>query len=174
MPFTGLAYLLFIPSKLQSPKKLMKISLIAILLSSIFLIFSCANILFLFSENFSDTEFFPLYISVRNIEFGTFFERLDSMFLLICILSFIPVLSFNAYTIIDIFKNITNISNEKMIFFAYILTIFGIAMCYKLNSTILFLETKFSKILFIVFGIIVPFVLLILANIKKKINDKVK
>ena len=167
--FYGIAYLLFIPDKLKHPEKMKKISLIAIVISALFLIISSANILFLFGEKFSDTEFFPLYISVRSIEFGTFFERLDSMFLLLCILAFIPVLSLNAYVVLDIFKNITNISNSKPIIFAYLLTILGIMMCYKLNSTILFFETTLSKILLIVFGIILPFVILILANIKKKI-----
>lgn len=167
--FYGIAYLLFIPNKLKHPEKMQKIALIAIILSAFFLLISSANMLFLFGEKFNDSEFFPLYISVRSIEFGTFFERLDSMFLLLCILGFIPVLSLNAYIVIDIFKNITNISNEKPIIFAYLLTILGIMMCYKLNSTILFLETTISKILLFIFGIIIPFVILVSANIKKKI-----
>lgn len=167
--FYGIAYLLFIPDKLKHPEKMQKITLIAIIISAIFLIISSANILFLFGEKFSNTEFFPLFISVRSIEFGTFFERLDSMFLLLCILGFIPVLSLNAYIVLDIFKNITNVSNSKPIVFAYLLSILGMTMCYKLNSTILFFETTLSKILLIVFGIVLPFIILILANIKKKI-----
>ena len=167
--FYGIAYLLFIPNKLKHPEKIQKIGLISIIISAIFLLISSANILFLFGEKFSNTEFFPLYISVRSIEFGTFFERLDSMFMLLCILGFVPVLSLNAYVVSDIFKSITNISNNKPIVFAYLLAILGVMMCYKLNSTILFLETTLSKILLIVFGIILPFIILISANIKKKI-----
>lgn len=167
--FYGIAYLLFIPNKLKHPEKMQKIALIAIIISAIFLLISSANILFLFGEKFSDTKFLPLYISVRSIEFGTFFERLDSMFLLLCIIGFIPVLSFNAYLVLDIFKNITNISNSKTIIFAYLLTVLGIMMCYKLNSTILFFETTVAKILLFIFGLIIPFLILVLANIKKKI-----
>lgn len=167
--FYGITYLFFIPDKLKHPEKIQKITIIAIIISALFLIISSANILFLFGEKFSNTEFFPLYISVRSIEFGTFFERLDSMFLLLCILGFVPVLSLNAYVVLDIFKNITNISNGKPVIFAYLLTILGIMMCYKLNSTILFLETTFSKILLIIFGILLPFIILVIANIKKKI-----
>ena len=167
--FYGIAYLLFIPNKLKHPEKMQKIALISIIISALFLLISSANILFLFGEKSSNTDFFPLYISVRSIEFGTFFERLDSMFMLLCILAFIPVLSLNAYVVLDIFKNITNISNSQPVIFAYLLTILGIMMCYKLNSTILFFETTLSKILLIIFGIILPFIILILANIKKKI-----
>lgn len=167
--FYGLAYILFLPDKLKNPKSLTKITIISVILSSIFLIFSCCNILFLFDENFSNTEFLPLYISVRSIEFGTFFQRLDSMFLLLCILEFIPSFSLNCYIVLDILKNITNVSNERPFAFAYLLLIFGCAMCYKLNSTMLFFENNVSKILFIVFGIAIPFIILSTANIKKKI-----
>ena len=167
--FCGIAYLFFIPNKLKHPEKIQKIVLISIIISALFLLTSSANILLLFGKKFSNTEFFPLYISVRSIEFGVFFERLDSMFMLLCILVFVPVLSLNAYVVVDIFKNITNISNSKPLIFAYLLAIFGVMMCYKLNSTILFLETTLSKILFIALGIILPFVILILANVKKRI-----
>lgn len=167
--FYGLGYLLFIPDKLKHPEKIRKIALISISLSALFLIISSANILFLFGERFSNTEFFPLYISVRSIEFGTFFERLDAMFLLICILVFISALILNAYTVLDIFKNITNISNSNPLIFAYVLFIWGLTMCYKLNSTVYFLETTLSKSLLLIFGITIPFIILVWANIKKKI-----
>ena len=167
--FYGIAYLFFIPNKLKHPEKIQKITLISIIISALFLLTSSANILLLFGRKFSNTEFFPLYVSVLSIEFGAFFERLDSMFMLLCILVFVPVLSLNAYVVLDIFKNITNISNSKPLIFAYLLAIFGVMMCYKLNSTILFLETTLSKILFIALGIILHFVILILANVKKRI-----
>ena len=165
--FYGLAYLLFIPSKLKQPQKFTKIITISIFLSSIFLLFSCGNILFLFGEKFSNSEFFPLYISVRSIEFGAFFQRLDALFLLLCILGFIPIFSLNAHIVIELFKNITNLSDGKPMIFAYLLSIFSITMCYKLDSTILFLETNLSKTLLITFGILLPLIILVLSNIKK-------
>ena len=172
--FQGLAYVIFLPDKLKKPKDLVKTTIISIVISSIFLIFSCGNILFLFNENFTNSEFLPLYVSVRCIEFGTFFQRLDSMFLLLCILGFAPIFCLNVYIVVDIIKNITNISNDKPLVFPYLLVIFGLTMCYKLNSTILFLENSLSKILFLVFGIIIPFLILSLANIKRKIIGGMK
>lgn len=170
--FCGLIYLLFLPSKLKSPEKFTKISILSIILSAIFLLFSSANILFLFGEGFSNTELFPLYVSVRSIEFGTFFQRLDAVFLLLCILGFICVLSLNTYIVIDILKNITGLSNRKPLIFAYILAIFGASLCFKLNSTMEFLENNISKSLFLILAILLPFVILISANIKKKVIEK--
>lgn len=167
--FCGLIYLFFLPPKLKKPEKITKISLISVILSAIFLLFSTANILFLFGDQFSTTELFPLYISVRSIEFGTFFQRLDAVFLFLCVLGFITVLSLNTYITIDILKNITCVSDKKPFILAYLLTVFGIALCLKLHSTIEFLEGNISKVFFIVLAIVIPFIILIAANIKKKI-----
>lgn len=168
--FTGLIYLLFLPSKLKNPEKITKISIISVILSAVFLLFSCASIMFLFDEQFSNTELLPLYVSVRSIEFGTFFQRLDSVFLFLCVLGFICVLSLNTYIVIDILKDITCVSDNKPFIFSYLLTIFGIVLCIKLNSTLEFLEGNISKVFFIILAIIVPFVLLLSANIKKKLE----
>lgn len=167
--FCGFIYLFFLPSKLKNPEKITKISLISLSLSALFLFFSCANIMFLFGDQFSNTELFPLYVSVRSIEFGTFFQRLDSVFLFLCVLGFICALSFNAYIVTDILKNITCSSDSKPFIFAYLLTVFALSLTLKLNSTLTSLEDTISKILFIILALIIPFILLVFANIKKKI-----
>lgn len=167
--FCGLIYIYFLPSKLKNPEKVTKISLISIALSGVFLLFSCANIMFLFGDQFSNTELFPLYVSVRSIEFGTFFQRLDSVFLFLCVLGFISALGLNTYIVIDILKNISILSDSKPFVFPYLLTVFGTSLCLKLNSTLTFLENNVSKILFITLAVIIPFIILVSANIKKKI-----
>lgn len=170
--FCGIIYLFFLPPKLKNPEKITKISLISIILSAIFLLFSCGNIMFLFGDQFTNTELFPLYVSVRSIEFGTFFQRLDSIFLLLCILGFICALSLNTYIAIDILKNITNCSDKKPFIFAYILSTFALAIALKLNSTVDILEDNVSKIAFLLLAILLPFIILVSANIKKKITGR--
>lgn len=169
--FCGMIYLLFLPSKLKNPNNIIKISMISIVLSAIFLLFSCSSILFLFGSSFNNTELFPLYLSVRSIEFGTFFQRLDAAFLLICILGFISVLCLNTYIAVDILRNITGLSNSKPLMFSYLLTIFATSLCFQLNSTMEFLENTFSRIFFLILAIILPLLILISANIKKKIRN---
>ncbi len=122
--FGGFIYLFFLPSKLKNPEKVTKISFIAIALSAVFLLFSSASIMLLFGDQFSNTELFPLYVSVRSIEFGTFFQRLDSVFLFLCVLGFICALSLNAYVVMDILKDITGTLDNKPFVFAYLLMVF--------------------------------------------------
>ena len=167
--FTGLIYLLLLPSKLKYPEKITKIGLTFTILSGIYILFCVASIIFLFGDILHNSDLPPLYISVRYIEFGTFFQRLDAAFIFICVLGFICALNINLFFILDILKEITNISNSKPLIYPCLLTSLGIALTIKQSSTLEYLENNLSKILFIIFAIAIPFIIMICATIKKKI-----
>ncbi len=165
--FSGIAYIFFLPSKMKKTNNLKKVSLIAILLSSVSFIITVATVVFMFNNELSSGQLFPLYIAVRYIEFGTFLQRLDSAFLLIRIIAFISFLGIVTNLCLEIFKNITNISDTKPISYPYLLCIFGFTILLKESSMLEFFENSFFKILF--FGIVIGlgFIVLILANLKK-------
>lgn len=169
--FSGLCYLYFLPTHLSNPEKFKKIAISSIILTSAFLILIIANILFMFNNTLSSSELFPLYIAVRYIEFGTFVQRLDSLFLLICILSFISYLTINTVVCTDIFKKISNLSDNKPIIYPYLLCVFAIALTVKDNPTSEFLENTVFKILFFAIVIAFSIIILILANLKKRCQD---
>lgn len=169
--FTGLSFLYFLPSHLINQDKFKKIAISSVILTSIFLILTIANIVFMFSDTLSSSELFPLYISVRYIEFGTFFQRMDSAFLLICTLSFISHLTLSTNICINIFKKISNLSDSKPIIYPYLLCVFAVALTIKHNTTLQFLENNVFKILFFAITIAFAFIILILANLKKR-NQK--
>ena len=170
--FTGLSYLYFLPSYLSNPEKFKKISCFSIIIAGFFLILMTANILFMYSDSLSNSELFPLYIAIRYIEFGTFIQRMDSTFLLICSLSFISYLSLNATICTNIFKTITNISDNKPIIYPYLLCIFSISIIIRNNSILDFVENYVFKILFFGIAIILSIGILILANIKKNLGKE--
>ena len=167
--FSGLSYLFFFPSKLKKPEEITKIGLIFSILNGIYIIFCVADILFLFSDAVNHSQLPPLYISVRYIEFGTFFQRMDAAFIFLCVLGLISALNINLYFILEILKNITNLSDSKPLIFPCLLTSFGIALGLQQDSTLDFLENSFSKILFIVFTFVVPLIIFIGALIKKNV-----
>lgn len=168
--FLGLSYLFFFPSKLKKPEEISKIGLLFSVLNGIYLIFCVADIIFLFSDAINHSQLPPLYISVRYIEFGTFFQRMDAAFIFLCILGLISALNINLYFILDILKNITNLSDNKPLIFPCLLTSFGIALGLKKESTLNFLENQLFKCLFIIFTFIVPLIILIGAILKKKLK----
>lgn len=172
--FSGIVYLYFLPPDLKEPHKFKKIAIISIILSAIFLLITIGNILFMFDNVLSSSELFPSYIVVRYIEFGPFFQRLDSVFLLIWNISFISVFSIVINLIINIFKKTANLTDDKPIMYPVLLTILGITLLINKNSLLRFFEADISRILF--FSVIIGFGLLILllANLKYKILSKKK
>ena len=168
--FSGIAYLLFLPSKLKHPKSFTKISLISVTLSSIFLLFALANIVLLFGNKLSHLSVFPLYICVRYIEFGTFFQRLDAVFLFLCIIGAISFLCLNTYLVVEILKDIFYVSDNRPIVYPYLLILFAVALTIRQNSFLEFMENTISKILFFLIVISSTTIVLVSANIKKKVK----
>ena len=93
---------------------------------------------------------------------------MDAAFIFLCVIGLISALNISLYFILEILKNITNLSDSKPLIFPCLLTSFGIALGLKQDSTLDFLENSLSKILFIVFTFVVPLIIFIGAIIKKK------
>ena len=145
--FQGLLYLFFLPPHLKDYTEFKKISIISISLSAIYLITSIATILFLFNTEVTSTLLMPLYSAVRYIEFGTFFQRLDSVFILIWIISFISYLSLSINTCSNILKKTTKIQSSKpsillICFLMLIITSFSYS--YGISTFLLDIIYKYS------------------------------
>ena len=100
--FGGIVYLYFLPPLLKEPEKMKKITLISIGITALYLILSVATLLFIFSFFITTDEITPLYNATRYIELGDFFQRLESVFLIIWILAFACYVD-NSKPLIDIF-----------------------------------------------------------------------
>ncbi|MCI8273958.1 MAG: GerAB/ArcD/ProY family transporter [Clostridia bacterium] len=166
--FAGIVYLYFIPPYLKEPQKLKKIVLASTGISAIYLILCVSTILFMFSSFIIANEISSLYSATRYIEFGSFFQRLESVFLLIWILAFASYLSIVLKFTMNIFKKVTNIKTKKPLIDIFGLLMFGIAMLPE-NLAI---SEKFENTIYpsLVIGIVFALGLsiLILANIKHK------
>ena len=165
--FSGFAYLFFLPSKLKNPKSFNKIAFISILLSGIFLLFAIANIVLLFGDTLNNVAVFPLYICVRYIEFGTFFQRLDAVFLFLCTIGALSFLALNTFLVVEILKDIFSVSDKRPLVYPYLLILFSVALTIKQNSVLEFMENTISKILFFTIVMASSLIVLISANIKK-------
>ena len=87
--FSGISYLYFLPPLLKDPSKFKKISILSIILSGLFIFICVATLLFMFSIYISTDEIMPLFSVSRYIEFGNFFQRFESLFLLNFLLIFL-------------------------------------------------------------------------------------
>ena len=166
--FGGIAYLYFLPPLLKEPEKMKKIALVSVVITAIYLILCVATLLFMFSFFVNTNEITPLYNTTRYIEFGNFFQRLDSLFLLIWILAFACYLSIVSKFAMSIFKKLTHIDTKKPLIDIFGLLIFGIAL---LPKNVAISQTFESDIYpYLVLGIVFFFGIgiLILANLLKK------
>lgn len=166
--FGGITYLYFLPSNLKQPNKFFKISVSSIFLSGFFLLISVATVALMFNDNLIPGQLFPIYTAVRYIEFGTFFQRLDSAFLLIRIISSVCFFSIFTNICLLIFKEITQISDSKPIIYPFLLLVLGLTMCLENYLELELFQNQIFKILFFIVSIAIGLIILILANLKKR------
>lgn len=168
--FQALAYIYFMPPVLKEPDKIKKVAVSAIVLSCIFLLICVAVILYMFNGFVDTDELMPLYSAVKYIEYGSFFQKMDSIFVLIWIISFVSFLSITLKFSSNILKKLVNV--EKSTFFTFLLAIaLFISASWQKNYTV---STNLSdnayKYTFMIVVIIIPFLILLFATIKQKVR----
>lgn len=165
--FGGIAYLYFLPPLLEKPEKFKKIALVSVILTTIYLGFSVAILLFMFSFFIRANEISPLYTAARYIEFGSFFQRLESLFLLIWILAFACYLSIVSKFAMKVFKKITKINSKGPLTDIFGLLILGLALIPKNFAFTQMFENKIYPILVLSIVFVMSLSILLIANIQK-------
>ena len=166
--FSGIVLIYFLPSLLKNPSKLMKISIIGTLISSIFLLLVVALILFMFPVFTNIDEILPLYTIATYVEFGSFFQRLESVFLMIWLISFTCYLSIVANFVFLTFKKITHIKEVNPIIYPFAFLTLGISLFPKNYAVSKTYETKIYPYVMISIVFVLSFLILFIAYIKKR------
>ena len=169
--FGGIAYLFFVPQNLKRPDKFMSISIISTITSSILLTLTVATIILMFNRNVTSGQLFPLYIAVRYIEFGTFFQRLDSAFLLILNIAICSFLGIYGNLCLEILKEITGITDYKPLSYPFVLLLYASTVYLDSFFELELLQNIVFKIMFFI-SIGISILILLLSNLKKYILNK--
>lgn len=116
-------------------------------------------------------QLFPLYIAVRYIEFGTFFQRLDAAFLLIMNIAVCSFLGIYGNLCIKILKEMLSISDTKPLSYPFILLLYSATLLIDNRFELEYIQnTVFKKTFFAIIALGV--IILILSNLKKKMIAK--
>ena len=166
--FSGISILYFLPPLLNKPEEFKKISIKSSVIFIIYLILTVSILLFMYSFFMSKEEILPLYAAARYIEIGTFFVRLESIFLLIWMLIFACYLSIVVKFAMLIFKKITNIKNTKVLIYPFAILLLSIALIPNSYAAVKQYETNIYPKIILGFNYIFCILLLIFANLKKK------
>lgn len=168
--FQGLAYIYFLPTELKEPNKIKNVAITSVILSCIFLLICVAIILFMFTGFVETDELLPLYSAVKYIEFGSFFQKLDSTFVLIWIIAFVSYLSIALKFSSKILKKLTNIENENIFTYLLGIVLFFIGLWPKNYAISTFFANTVYKYAFFILIIGISFLILMSATIKQKVR----
>ena len=167
--FGGIAYMFFLPQNLKRPDKFMSISLISMIISSICLTLVVATVILMFNKNVTSGQLFPLYIAVRYIEFGTFFQRLDAVFLLIMNIAICSFLGIYGNLCLGILKEITGTTDIKPLSYPFVLLLYSCTLFIDGFFQLENMQNKVFKIFF--FSVVgLGLIILLLSNIKRKLR----
>lgn len=170
--FSCLILIYFIQPFLKDTKKFKTISIVSVLISAFYLLLCIACLIFMFPALSEEVGILPIYLVSRYIEFGTFFQRIDAVFLLVWILELGLYLNICMMLVIRIFKKITNIEHSAIMVYPASLILFSLSLIPKNLADINAFEGTFYKNMILYFVIIANVLILILANIKIFIKSK--
>ncbi len=166
--FGGIAYLYFLPPLLKKPEQYKKIAITSIIITGIYLLLTIATILFMFSFFITEDEIMPLFSAARYIEFGTFFQRLESIFLLIWISVFCCYLSVVMKFSVLILQKITLLKDTNILLPCIGLTMLAISLFPENYAISKFYETTIYRYLVWGFILFANIAILLFANFKKR------
>lgn len=166
--FGGIAYLYFLPPLLKKPEQYKKIAITSIIITGIYLLLTIATILFMFSFFITEDEILPLFSAARYIEFGTFFQRLESIFLLIWISVFCCYLSVVMKFSVLILQKITLLKDTNILLPCIGLTMLAISLFPENYAISKFYETTIYRYLVWGFILFANIAILLFANFKKR------
>ncbi|NLC87810.1 MAG: GerAB/ArcD/ProY family transporter [Clostridiaceae bacterium] len=170
----GVVFIYFLPPLLKEPEKLKKIAISSVCISSAYLILSVSIILFMFPFFTGIDEIIPLYTAATYVEFGSFFQRLESIFLLIWIIAFSCYLSIVNKFAMLLFKKITNIKHSKPLIFPFAIIILAISLIPKNYAISKFYEVHIYRYFMIGVVFVLGIVVLALSYFKEKKKKVIK
>lgn len=168
--FQGLSYIFFMPPMLKEPNKIKNIAITSIIFSCVFLLISVSIILFMFNAFIKTDVLLPLYSAAKYIEFGAFFQKLDSAFVLIWIIAFVSFLSINLKFSSNISRKLLNKKQETIFIFILSILLLLCSLWQKNYAVSTFFANVVYKYAFFILVIILTFLILLFATLKQKIR----
>lgn len=166
--FGGLALLYFVPPYLKEEKDYKKVAFSSMIFSGVWLILSVTTLLFIFPSLTTTDEILPLYFASRFIEFGRFFQRLDSIFLFIWIISILSYISLMINLAVQIFRRVTHFKYEYAVIYLFAFFVFIIPLIPQNFSKVTFLETTVYQYIVLILDFAICLPILLFAYLKHK------
>lgn len=168
---SGLGYIFLLPTLMNENTNLRKIALFSLGISGFFLLLSTFCLLLVFSFIINTNESMLLYVLTMFMRHGNLIHGINTLFVLVWILSIIAYISITFSFILFILKKIFNLKETDSSNYSICVIILGIAVILQ-NFTNL--DKSFENIMryiILIFVFIADPLVLIVANIKQKLSS---
>lgn len=172
--FGGIALIYFIMPILKNYGDFKKITITSIIISSIFLLFSVLSLLLAFPILDNTTETLSIYSLARMIEYGRFFQRIDTLFVFVWIFSAFSHLSIALAISLYIFKKLFNIKNPRALASCFATIVFGVSLISYNIAIARFMQLGLYRYYELILVFSISFGILLLANWKFKHKNNLK
>lgn len=166
--FSEIISLFFIPPFMGGYKNIKKIGVLVITISGIVLTVGVLAYLLVFPYPVSSNNVLAFFELSRVLEYGRFFQRIESVFLLTWSLAGLLYLSSGLYFVIYVFSKTFKLKYYRPLIIPFTLIIFSLSLIPESLMEIMYLDNKVIRYYAWIVAFGLPFVLLSIARLVKR------
>lgn len=170
--YSAVALLFLLPPFIKTQKNLKKVGYLSIGISAVLFLISAVVYLIVFAYPTALEGFIPIYQLARLIDFGRFFERVESVFVLIWAASALIYLSAGFFFIVYVFKKTFKLEYYRPLIIPFAILIFALSFLPPNLMVTVELEGGFFRNYAWITSFLLPIVVLLLARFVKKRDKK--
>jgi spore germination protein (amino acid permease) len=161
---------------LKTNKNFRSVGYTGFLLSAIFITLSSIIYLLIYQYPLATENFLPMYQLARLIYFGRFFERIESLFLVIWAMTAFLYLAFGLFFSVYVFQKTMELKYYQPLIFPFLIIIFSMSILPPNLITVIKIETEYIRKFSFILTYALTIVLLAIATIvkKRRLPGKVK
>lgn len=169
--YSAITILFLIVPFIKTHRNLKRAGTSIILISSMFFIFSTLLFLLVVPYNVAVETFLPMFELARLIDYGRFFQRVESVFLFVWIISALSYFSAGLFFASYVFQKTFNLKYYKPVVFSFAILIFTLSLLPPDLMTVIKLDSDVFRKYSGIFTFLVPIIVLSIANITRRRSE---
>lgn len=170
--FSSVIILFLLYPNIKHKKEFKTIGIIGVAVSGFILMLSALSYALVIPYPTSRESFLPIYQMARLIDLGRFFQRVESIFVLIWAMAALLYLSFAFVNTLQVIQSTFKLVYYKPLILPLAIIIFTLSLLPPNLISTISLETKYIRVFSLASTFIIPLLTLVGANLKLKLTKK--
>jgi spore germination protein (amino acid permease) len=174
--YSGIFILFLLASYLKTERKVKQAGFTGLVISAVFLFLSTLQYLLVYPYKSALEYFVPIYQLSRIISYGRFFQRIESIFLIVWVAAALTYLSTGFFFIVHQFKKGFGLSFYKPLIFPFAVIVLTLSLLPPNLMSAIELETRYFRTMawVVAFGIIIFILAAARLKLKRQEGSKSK